>query len=89
MALLVQTKSGTGKVVGEIPGKAMVEILNDDCSPKMKDGKPVKVLVRKKDAIHVGFLDGGPEFDEAYYGSNPGIDVEYFKTSIDEDNSTE
>lgn len=89
MALLVQTKSGTGKVVGEISGKAMVEILNDDCSPKMKDGKPVKVLVKKKEAVVVGFIDGGPQFDEAYYGSNPAIDVEYFKTSLDENSSTE
>ncbi len=69
MALLVKTKSGTGKVVGEMAGKAMVEILNGDGSTVIKGGKPLRVLVSKNRAVPIGFIDGGMDFDEAFFSN--------------------
>jgi len=85
MAILVQTKSGTGKVVGEICGKAMVEILNQDGSNTLKEGKPLRVLVKKSEAIIIGYIDGGQDFEEEFYGSNPAIDIERFEIPTQDD----
>ena len=58
MALLVKTKSGFGVVIGERAGKLMAEIVNDDMSQKMSDGKPMNILVSKVSTIPVGFVSG-------------------------------
>jgi hypothetical protein len=65
MSLLVRTKSGIGKVVGELPGKYMVELLNQNYEPLITNGKPCKILASKVSVERIGFIDG--EEDLGYF----------------------
>ncbi len=69
MGMLVKIKSGKGRIVGELPSKIFVELMNDDFSVKLKDGKPHRVMASKSSAVLIGFIDGGMEVNEEYLGA--------------------
>jgi len=95
MALLVKTKSGTGVVVGERAGKLMVEIVNDNMSQKLKDGKPLRVLCHKLSAIPVGFVCGykqnsscdNLEDIQVFIGANNDISIEDISENEQDDSN--
>lgn len=67
MAILVKTKSGIGKVVGELSGKYMVELLDHDYEPIIINGKPRRILASKINVERIGFIDGDKDFGCEYF----------------------
>jgi hypothetical protein len=59
MSYVIKCRSGIGRVVGEIKGKLMVELLNKDYEPIMKDGKPLSILVDKRKFMVLGVVYDG------------------------------
>jgi hypothetical protein len=63
MSYVIKCRSGIGRIVGEIKGKLMVELLDKDYKPIIKDGKPFSILVDKHKFMVLGVVYDGTNTD--------------------------
>jgi len=63
MSYVIKCRSGIGRVVGEIKGKLMVELLDKEYEPIIRDGKPLSILVDKKKFMVLGVVYDGANTD--------------------------
>lgn len=63
MSYVVECRSGIGRVVGEIRGKLMVELVDENYEPIIKDGKPLSILVDKTRFKVIGVVYDGSTTD--------------------------
>jgi hypothetical protein len=59
MSYVGKCKSGIGRVVGEIRGKLMVKLVDNNFEPIIKDGKPLSILVDKTRFKVIGVVYDG------------------------------
>lgn len=63
MSYVVECRSGIGRVVGEIRGKLMIELVDNNFEPIIKDGKPLSILVDKTRFKVIGVVCDGAKID--------------------------
>jgi hypothetical protein len=63
MSYVGKCKSGIGRVVGEIRGKLMIELVDENYEPIIKNGKPLSILVDKSRFKVIGVVCDGTTTD--------------------------